>query len=319
MIFAHLFQTASNPPADVSALESSISALERAISALEAQIRALDSRSVPWEHVLPWFTFAVLVGVAMEWWIIRHDFREEMETWAIFDFIGVVRFPSRPSVLKLVVEITSIALIVFGIFGELGIGLKIASINSSLRAKSAELRSINAELRRDSDHLVALVNERAAEIEESVAPRRLTTKQRELLASHLRKFAGRSLTVFTDPSDAEAAVFASEIYLALKSAKWNVDGSRTVGRGGQISMTVAPDLPATGIDVPCGPSKLHDAAGEALVGELSKMGFDSQCSTRFTGLWPLEVLARPEGPQGDAKLRAEANKKQASSNQTAKP
>lgn len=326
MIFAHLFQVASSSPIEPSALESSISALETAISALEAEIRALDSRSVPWEHALPWFTFAVLVGVAIEWWIIRHDFREERETWAIFDFIGVVRFPSRPSVLKLAVEITSIALIVFGIFGEIGIGLKIASINSSLRAKSAELRSKNAELRNDSDRLVALVNERAgrlekeaSEIEESVAPRRLTTKQRELLASHLRKFAGRSLTVFTDPSDAEAAVFASEIYLTLKSAKWNVDGSRNVGRGGERSMTVAPDLPATGVDVPCGPPKLHDAAGEALVRELSVLGFDSQCSTRATALWPLEVLARPEGPQGDAKLRAETEKKQVSRRQTTKP
>ena len=74
---------------EVSALERSVSALERAISALEADIRALDNRSVPWEHAVPWFTFAVVVGVAMEWWTIRHDFLEEMETWALFHF-GVV-------------------------------------------------------------------------------------------------------------------------------------------------------------------------------------------------------------------------------------
>jgi len=81
VIFVDLFQTASNPPTDVSALESSISALESAISALEAAIRALDNRSLPWEHALRWFTGMVIVGVALEWWVIRHDFREEMETW----------------------------------------------------------------------------------------------------------------------------------------------------------------------------------------------------------------------------------------------
>src|ERR1700733_14537927 len=81
VIFVDLFQTASNPPTDVSALESSISALESAISALEAAISALDNRSLPWEHALRWFTGMVIVGVALEWWVIRHDFREEMETW----------------------------------------------------------------------------------------------------------------------------------------------------------------------------------------------------------------------------------------------
>src|ERR1700683_2562644 len=81
VIFVDLFQTASNPPTDVSALESSISALESAISALEAAIRALDNRSLPWEHAWRWFTGMVIVGVALEWWVIRHDFREEMETW----------------------------------------------------------------------------------------------------------------------------------------------------------------------------------------------------------------------------------------------
>jgi hypothetical protein len=162
-----------------------------------------------------------------------------------------------------------------------------------------QFRNQNLELRKEG----AALEKEAAEIRESVAPRRLTTKQRELLASHLREFAGRSLKVFSDPSDAEAAVFASEIYLALKSAKWNVDDGGGIGRGGGRTMTLAPAIPATGVDVPCGPPKIHDAAGKALVRELSKMGFDSECSTRNTGMWPLEVLARPEGPQGEAKLR----------------
>jgi len=166
VIFTHLLQSASLPT-DASALESSISALETSISALEAEIRALDSRSVPWEHALPWFTLAVLVGVAMEWWVIRHDFREEMEAWAIFDFMGIVRFPSRPSIRKLLLEITSVALILFGIFGELGIGLEIGSINSQLRGKSAELRSKNAELRSKSDQLLALVTQQAGDAEDS--------------------------------------------------------------------------------------------------------------------------------------------------------
>ena len=194
MIFIHLFQTASNPPIDVSALESSISALESAISALEAAIRALDNRSLPWEHALPWFTGMVIIGVALEWWVIRHDFREEMETWAL-EYFGVIRSAPRPSVGKLAVEIMSVALIVFGIFGELGTGLGIASINSSLRAKNAQLRSKNAELRSKSDQLLALVTQEAGDAAASAktakADARSVRQETALLKSDNAKLANR--------------------------------------------------------------------------------------------------------------------------------
>jgi hypothetical protein len=309
--FAHLIAVASALPAGASALENSISVLESAVTTLE-------NSSGWWEKSLPWFTGLVVLGLIADLVVVVWERREEMTAWHRWVLVGI-HFPDRPTTGRFILELLATAAIFLGVAGEFWAGVKIAYINGQLRSK-------NAELRRDSDQLVALVNERAgklekeaAEIEESVAPRRLTIAQRELLASHLRQFAGRSLTVFTDPSDAESAVFASELYLALKSAKWNVDGSRNVARGGQTSMTVAPSLPATGIDVPCGPPKLRDAAGRALVRELTTMGFDSQCSTRVTGLWPLEVLARPEGPQGEAKLRAEAKKKQQASTQVAAP
>jgi hypothetical protein len=48
-----------------------------------------------------------------------------------------------------------------GIMGELGAGLKIASINNVLRGKSAVLRSKGAELRSKSDQLLALVTQQA--------------------------------------------------------------------------------------------------------------------------------------------------------------
>jgi hypothetical protein len=137
VIFAHLFQTASNAPTDASALESSISALERAISALESEVKALESRSVPWEHSVWIFTFLVVVGVALELWVIRHDWRDEMEAWALGHF-GIVRIPGRPSLLKLRIEIASVLLITLGVAGELVVGIQISSINGKLRGKSVE-------------------------------------------------------------------------------------------------------------------------------------------------------------------------------------
>ena len=77
-------------------------------------------------------------------------------------FLGT-SLPSKPPIAKLIVEVVSVLLVVMGIMGELGVGIKIASINGALRGKSAELRSKNAELRSKSDELLALVTQQAGD------------------------------------------------------------------------------------------------------------------------------------------------------------
>jgi hypothetical protein len=163
VIFAHLIQAASSLPTDVSALQSSISVLESAISALERDASILEMSSVFWERWPVWISdIFVLLGVAMELWVIRHEYRDDMEAWAR-TYFGIPWFPDRPSIAKLLVEVSSVLLITMGITGELGIGIKIASTNGRLRAKSSELRSKNADLRSESDQLLALVNQQAGE------------------------------------------------------------------------------------------------------------------------------------------------------------
>ena len=274
-------------------------------STLKALINSLEASRGSLDFWLNLSSALVVVGVVLEIVFVIREYNEELHDWRR----GIIWPPGRPSRRWLVIELIGVLFVSLGVAGEFFIDVKAGALETQLRKANGDLvllleqKASDAESKAgDAEERAGKLEKEAAEIEESVAPRRLTAKQRELLASHLRKFAGRSLTVFTNPSDAEAAVFASEIYLALKSAKWNVDGSRGVSRGGQESMTVAPDLPATGVDVPCGPPELHDAAGKALVRELSTMGFDSHCSIA-TGLWGLEVLSRPEGPQGEAKLR----------------
>ena len=152
VILAPLTQAFSTLPTDTTPLESSISALESAI-------KTLENSSVPWEHLVWLFTFLVVVGVAMELLVIRHEWRDDMEAWALAYF-WAVRTPDRPSRAKLWVEIVSVLLITIGIIGELGVGIKIASINGSLRVKSAELRS-------KSDQLLALVTQQAGDASQS--------------------------------------------------------------------------------------------------------------------------------------------------------
>lgn len=167
MIFAHFIQAASTLPNDASALKSSISALEISLSALEREIATLESSSTPWEHWAWLFTALVLFGVLLELWVIRHDWHDEWEIFAIWHFVGVTRSPSRPPRLKLWIEVASVLLIGIGIAGELGTGIEVALINGVLRGKSAELRSKGDELRSTSDQLLALVTEQAGDAENS--------------------------------------------------------------------------------------------------------------------------------------------------------
>jgi hypothetical protein len=104
MISAPLIQSL---PTDASALETSISALERAISALESEIKALESSSLPWEYSVWVFTFLVTVGVSMELWVIRHEYRDDLDTWTWSHF-GIIRSPGRPLIKKFRIEVASV-------------------------------------------------------------------------------------------------------------------------------------------------------------------------------------------------------------------
>src|ERR1039458_1870520 len=147
-----LTQAASSLPSDSSALEISISALKISISALDSAINSLNRWSAFWERLLPFFTAWVVIGVAAEIWLIVWEHNDEMDAWRR----GIVRPPDRPSRRKLWLGIGATALVVFGVFGELAVGLVITHINGELRTKNTELRS-------DSDQLLALVTEVAGD------------------------------------------------------------------------------------------------------------------------------------------------------------
>jgi hypothetical protein len=250
MIFAPITQIASRLPTDSSALESSISALERAISALESAIKSLENSSMPWEWLVWGFTGLVVIGVLMEWWVIRYEYRDDMETWEFANFVGVLRSPSKPPKIKLGMEIVSVALVAIGIMGELGSGIEIQHINGLLRGKSAELRSKNAELRSKSDQLLALVTQQAGDAatsagiarkeadtatEEAAAlgPRaKLLVKIAPELARQLVIFAGQRVGLFVcgrqgtpdqetiDTWAVVANILGPDVVSGIAGAKW---------------------------------------------------------------------------------------------------
>jgi hypothetical protein len=305
VIFVHLIQSASSLPADASALESAISALERDITALE-------NSSVPWEKSLPRFTALVAVGVAMEFWVIWRERRDDMEAWGR----GTLRLPERPSTIKYVIELVSLVLITGGIVGELWIGIKITSINGTLRTMNGELRS-------ESDQLVGLLQmeaaqlrEDAAELEDSISWRRLTPKNRDTLQRELGRFSVERAWLLYNTNDTEAFALGSDLALALNSAHWHPTEPEPILKLTEGPVPFGTNVPETqGIVVSTTGEKDSEEAANAFVRQMLALGFDCKRSSvpaiREQKPSPtvfVFVEPRPQGPQGEAKLRAEAKK-----------
>jgi hypothetical protein len=324
VIFAHLIQSASNLPTDASALESSI-------SALESEIKTLESSSVPWEYSVWVFTFLVAVGVVMELLVIRHEYRDDMEAWALAHF-GVLRSPSMPSITKLSVEVGSVLLITMGIMGELGVGIKIASINGALRGKSAELRS-------KSDLLLGLVTQEAAElrndaeglheqaesehlmrvkIEAGVAWRRLTEQQKTEIGDSLKRFSNQGVSFWSNAGDVEASWFAADIAEAITKAEtlrvYAPAQFISAMEGGSSNLGKPIRHADTGVVVGYTPYAPSQLLADAIVKELTTRGFDAvtrknESKQPIAPQVAVQVEARPEGPQGEFKLQAEQEAK----------
>lgn len=315
MILAHWLHIASALPTDASALESAISALQGDISALEKDISGLANSSLPWEHSSLWCTLIVAVGVAMEWWVIRHEWHDDMAAWRR----GILRPPDRPSFLKLLMEYGSVLLIVAGVIGELGAGLEMAFINKSLRAKNQVLQSKSAELLDKGDQLVELLHretedERVArvEAEESIAWRSLNKEKQWLIASHLNRFVSQPASLWYNVGDREAELFAFDIGEALQNGKWVVYApasksdwaipGRPFGTAQRSETGVTLSIPESGIG---------NTAGKALFRELTALGFDASIlgpsrrgQNAGTQVVVVGVEVKPEGPQGEYKLQA---------------
>lgn len=194
MIIAQIISTVANLPEGASALQSSI-------SALEIEIAKLDKSSEGLEWWLAGFTLAVLIGVALEIFVVKHDHDEEMEAWHLCELI-----PKKPSLKKLKLEVASVVLVVLGIFGELAIGLWISHISGRLREKNGLLRSA-------SDQLLALVTQQAGSAEHSAASAEASVKavgaEADKVKKEVRAVGGAAASI-------DAQVLATQALLSAR-------------------------------------------------------------------------------------------------------
>jgi hypothetical protein len=153
----------------------------------------------------------------------------------------------------------------------------------------------------------AAVAERALlELQDRVAWRRLPKENQADIVSRLSRFSGQLVSLWYNVGDHEGALFASDIATLLQMAKWNVFAPASLlsfagsgRRGGTII--------GTGVIVTSTGDEASRNASDAIINELLALGFDSSQSGRIEPRSTLTVFinveARPEGPQGEAKLR----------------
>jgi len=228
----------------------------------------------------------------------------------------------------------SLIILILGIAGELLSAARTSQLSGQIIANIEE-RAANADQKAGEANDRAAKNEKEAaqlrmdaeEMKQALAPRRLTIKQRAAISSQLSSFSRQPVVAISNPFDAEASILAAEILSTLKSAKWDTTVPHwSIGRS-VSSLERAPSIPVTGILIQAAPDKRSQLAAKALVRELLSNGFDSRIPEKgVVGFGPksdplivVDVEARPEGPQGDAKVRADAKKVKSDSNQTAGP
>lgn len=281
-----------------------------------------DPIRLSWEAISArWFRgvwisgIVVALGCTLEVWEVAFDVKNWWRHRRKRDTL-----PDNPGSWRYPLAAVGLFLVVGGIVSETVCEVLVSNAESQLRAHVSNVLS-TAETNAAAAQERATANEKeAAEIRESVAPRRLTQTERAKLRRELGRFAGQPVAAFSNSFDVESSVFASELLSALGSAKWNPHShfgiSQTVS-----SLTLAPSIPVTGVLIHPSPEAASRAAARALCKELRVLGFDCQLPKggptyfdpvrgRTERLVIVEVAGRPNGPQGEAKLQAEeANNK----------
>jgi hypothetical protein len=155
----------------------------------------------------------------------------------------------------------------------------------------------------------AAANRELASLHSKMAPRRLTQEQQERLASGVQPFAPQLASVWYGAGDKESENFSWDIASALNAAGWRVfspASTATLAQSGKPFGTI-PRL-QTGVVVSSNKDAPSMKAADALVRELSALGFDTRMAStigdRAEPLVVIMVQARPEGAQGDQKLNA---------------
>jgi len=193
-----------------------------------------------------------------------------------------------------------------------------------VRAANAERSALEAKQTAESfEKDIAVADQKAAEatqkaeaerlarvqLEEAMAWRRLSAKQQGKIADDLKGFQVARTWIIYNLNDIEAFGFGADLASAL--SKWNPTEPEPIMKMAEGPVPVGKNQPPSrGVFVSTTGEKSYEIAADALVKALRLLGFDSARSSvpaireqHPTSTIFISVEPRPEGPQGDAKLK----------------
>jgi len=155
----------------------------------------------------------------------------------------------------------------------------------------------------------AAANLELALLQAKMAPRRLTKEQQERLASGVKPLAPQLASVWYGAGDKESENFSWDIASALNAGGWRVFSPASTATLAQSGKPFGSTYRLqTGVVVSSNSDEPSVKAADAVVRELSALGFDarkaSKTGDRAEPVVVVSVEARPAGAQGDQKLNA---------------
>jgi hypothetical protein len=191
------------------------------------------------------------------------------------------------------------------------------AVFSILNSNAAEAAERAAKAEKETASLNKLAeDERLAriKIEEDVAWRRLTDGQKTEMASRLKSFSNETALFQYNVNDLEADSFASDVASALQRGNWKkvLEPLAVMSmREGPVPLGTNAPLERGVIIVSTSDQASHNAS-DAIRNILEKFGFDvtrrPKDDPRSNSMVFIVVEHRPEGPQGEAKLRHKADR-----------
>jgi hypothetical protein len=321
--------------------------------ALDTVRLSLEASSEWWFALVKYSGYAVAFGCALE----APETFVIIKRWWLLKFRGEEREETIEDKKKWDVPLAAVGLlvIVLGIFLETYAEGKVSDIDARIRshesdkitaaesaAGAAIKKAADANGRAsDNEKEAAQLRKDAADLEDSISWRRISSDKRSSIAARLRSYVGQFAWITYNMNDVESNDFGVDIAATLKLAHWIPTEPEAL-----LKMFEGPAQPGTnklprGIVVKSTPDSSSENAAKVLVKELVNAGFDAtnalpvplgtapgqakgvdamRASGAVVGQRPtvfVSVEPRPDGPQGDAKLRA-ARKKQQTSTQTTK-
>lgn len=102
-------------------------------AAFKSMLDGLESIRSGFDWWLSFWTWWVVIGVACELVFVIWNHLEEKHDWHKARTRGTISFPARPSRLKLLFELLSVALVVIGVVGELRIDAKLGRLETEIQ------------------------------------------------------------------------------------------------------------------------------------------------------------------------------------------